>query len=394
MPLPPSGTITIDDLRTEFGATGARGLGDFYRGGAFVPNTPTNASVPTSGTIQLSDFYGASAGPSAVGTLISTGIGAITGMALSGSNIQIISGFAAAPPFRGRFSTNGGLTWNAQSNLPNRGYSLAHVTGSTTYASNLTVSGGVQNFSLRATAAFTGSPGWSIIGGLPSSGSITGCYSVASNGSTVVTAPSTNVYYASSNPTAATPTWTRTVTGAPCGAWDCMRYFSNVNLFVSWSTFSAPLWSYSTTGLGAWTSGPLSFGVPGITGIYDIGIRSSGGTVQAVAVGRNNLGNLVIITNTSTTGIGALSGTSWTSATTPSGLTGSFMYKVIWVPSANRWVCADSAGNFASSANGTSWTVFNTVANGSALSVVDTGTHTVWGLDSGSVMRLAAADIP
>lgn len=61
MALPGSGTITIDDLRTEFGATGTRGLADFYRGGAFVPDTPTNAGVPTSGTISLDDFYGASA---------------------------------------------------------------------------------------------------------------------------------------------------------------------------------------------------------------------------------------------------------------------------------------------------------------------------------------------
>lgn len=61
MALPGSGTITIDDLRTEFGATGTRGLSDFYRGGAFVPDTPTNAGVPTSGIIALSDFYNASA---------------------------------------------------------------------------------------------------------------------------------------------------------------------------------------------------------------------------------------------------------------------------------------------------------------------------------------------
>ena len=63
MALPGSGTITIDDLRTEFGATSTRGLSDFYRGGAFVPDTPANAGVPTSGVIQLSDFYNASGAP-------------------------------------------------------------------------------------------------------------------------------------------------------------------------------------------------------------------------------------------------------------------------------------------------------------------------------------------
>jgi hypothetical protein len=56
-----SGTISIDDLRTEFGDTGSSSLGEFYRGGSLVPNTGTNAAVPTSGTISLSNFYGAAA---------------------------------------------------------------------------------------------------------------------------------------------------------------------------------------------------------------------------------------------------------------------------------------------------------------------------------------------
>lgn len=62
MALPGSGQISIDDLRTEFSATGTRGLSDFYRGGAFVPNTPANSGVPTAGVISLTDFYGAEAG--------------------------------------------------------------------------------------------------------------------------------------------------------------------------------------------------------------------------------------------------------------------------------------------------------------------------------------------
>ena len=61
MALQTSGTISIGDLRTEFGDTGSSSLSEFYRGGSLVPNTPTNAAVPTSGTIQLSNFYGAAA---------------------------------------------------------------------------------------------------------------------------------------------------------------------------------------------------------------------------------------------------------------------------------------------------------------------------------------------
>lgn len=69
MVLQVSGQITIDDLRTEFSATSTRGLSDFYRGGAFVPDTPANAGVPTAGQIQLSDFYGADATPPSSGAV-------------------------------------------------------------------------------------------------------------------------------------------------------------------------------------------------------------------------------------------------------------------------------------------------------------------------------------
>lgn len=61
MALQTSGTISIGDLRNEFGDTGSSSLSEFYRGGSLVPDTATNAGVPTSGTISLSYFYGASA---------------------------------------------------------------------------------------------------------------------------------------------------------------------------------------------------------------------------------------------------------------------------------------------------------------------------------------------
>lgn len=62
MTLPASGTISIADLINEFGDPGEPdSLGQFYRGGAMVPNISQNAGVPTSGAIKLSDFYGATA---------------------------------------------------------------------------------------------------------------------------------------------------------------------------------------------------------------------------------------------------------------------------------------------------------------------------------------------
>lgn len=59
MALQPSGTITIQDIVDEFGGTAPHSLSEYYRNGAYVGSS--NTGVPTSGTISLSDFYGASA---------------------------------------------------------------------------------------------------------------------------------------------------------------------------------------------------------------------------------------------------------------------------------------------------------------------------------------------
>jgi hypothetical protein len=60
MTLPASGTITLAQIQTEFGGSNPIGLNEYYRNGAYV--TPNNTSVPTSGAITLSNFYGANNG--------------------------------------------------------------------------------------------------------------------------------------------------------------------------------------------------------------------------------------------------------------------------------------------------------------------------------------------
>jgi len=60
MALPISGAISFTDIQTEFGGTNPIGLNEYYRGGGLVPNTPANTSIPTTGAISLSDFYGGS----------------------------------------------------------------------------------------------------------------------------------------------------------------------------------------------------------------------------------------------------------------------------------------------------------------------------------------------
>ena len=61
MPLQLSGQITIQNLITECGGTGK--LSEYYRGGALVPDRAENSSVPTSGVIRLSNFYGCNCMP-------------------------------------------------------------------------------------------------------------------------------------------------------------------------------------------------------------------------------------------------------------------------------------------------------------------------------------------
>ena len=61
MALQTSGAISLLNLQTEFGGANPIGLNEYYRGGAYVPNTAQNSAVPTSGAIALSNFYGAAA---------------------------------------------------------------------------------------------------------------------------------------------------------------------------------------------------------------------------------------------------------------------------------------------------------------------------------------------
>ena len=49
MACPASGTITINDIVSEFGGSVPHGLDEYYRDGGSVPGNNTN--VPTSGTI-------------------------------------------------------------------------------------------------------------------------------------------------------------------------------------------------------------------------------------------------------------------------------------------------------------------------------------------------------
>lgn len=59
MALPISGALSLTDIQTEFGGTNPISLTEYYKGGAFVLTTDFAPNVPISGTISISDFYGA-----------------------------------------------------------------------------------------------------------------------------------------------------------------------------------------------------------------------------------------------------------------------------------------------------------------------------------------------
>lgn len=60
MTLPASGAISLNNIQTEFGGANPIGLNEYYKGGSYV-NAGVSASIPTSGTISIGNFYGASA---------------------------------------------------------------------------------------------------------------------------------------------------------------------------------------------------------------------------------------------------------------------------------------------------------------------------------------------
>lgn len=88
-----SGAISLDNIRKLFGPAtyqtyGTASMAGYYKGGTYVPNissgTPNNNGIPTSGTIDLADFYNCctslyfSTPPSNKVENVDTGSGAVT----------------------------------------------------------------------------------------------------------------------------------------------------------------------------------------------------------------------------------------------------------------------------------------------------------------------------
>jgi hypothetical protein len=120
MALPLTGPISLTDIQTEFGGTNPVSLSEYYKGGTYVLSTDYAPNVPTSGTIKLSDFYGARKTTLTTVTYTATGDNIFIAPATIAGNLTIVSmtgggGGGGGPDVQPGFSGYGGLiVTNAQ----------------------------------------------------------------------------------------------------------------------------------------------------------------------------------------------------------------------------------------------------------------------------------------
>ncbi len=57
LPCPGPDPISLLDIQNEFGGTADTQIIEYYRGGAYVPDTAGNSNIPTSGQISFDDFF-------------------------------------------------------------------------------------------------------------------------------------------------------------------------------------------------------------------------------------------------------------------------------------------------------------------------------------------------
>ena len=142
-----SAPISITNLVTEFGGSTPHALTEYYRGGSLVPNNSDNQSVPTSGAISLTNFFGATAtsgtddhtiqiqsttgaiGEQYFGFFSST-VGSIspTQIELTGFNVGISGVYYATPIFGGAVF----FSVSSSGSVGNSGWASMTI-GSTTY---------------------------------------------------------------------------------------------------------------------------------------------------------------------------------------------------------------------------------------------------------------------
>lgn len=122
MTLPASGTISLQSLQTEFSQSPSsnEALNGYYKGGSYVANTTTNASIPASGQIALSNFYSGSKDYTFNTFQVLT--------ATTGTSAHTVFGlgetFLVSPyaTYTAWISTNNGVSWTSSTPTANTNY--------------------------------------------------------------------------------------------------------------------------------------------------------------------------------------------------------------------------------------------------------------------------------
>jgi hypothetical protein len=168
-----SGAISINSLVGEYGGSAPHSMNEYYRGGSLVANHSNNSGVPTSGQIQLDDFYGAnntSPTPTVYNYSMTTGgsgVGNDIGFSSSngslGSNPQSNAFSSGFNPTITRWASNSSIgksgnsivsiNFETSANLANSGWT------SLTVPSNISSSGSAETLT-RTSASYFGGSGY------------------------------------------------------------------------------------------------------------------------------------------------------------------------------------------------------------------------------------------
>lgn len=155
MALQTSGAISLSNVQSEFGGSNPIGINEYYRGGSNVPNSTANNSIPTSGQIQLDDFYGGTAS-SSDNTFNFTMDSGSTGGKISFS----VVGADSNQSYLNNISNGAIITNNLAVSLTIEAFSLTQGlssgvimrTNSSTGGDDLWTTGNVRGFTLQGTS--------------------------------------------------------------------------------------------------------------------------------------------------------------------------------------------------------------------------------------------------
>ena len=126
-----SGAISINSLVGEYGGSAPHAMNEYYRGGSLVSDHSNNANVPTSGTIDLQDFYGAnntSPAPTSYTYSMTSGVNSLLTTNKGFDSVAATAfGSLGSNPQSAAFSSGFNPTWQQISTLDLKGVTFSLI---------------------------------------------------------------------------------------------------------------------------------------------------------------------------------------------------------------------------------------------------------------------------